>query len=113
MRSCRSDRTLDRALKRIARADRPIPNVNALARHCGVHRKLLIDRFQRYLNQSPKQWLTERAMQRATTLLQDPGASLAAIAKKCGFTYETFITKFRKRFGVTPARYRQHALGSG
>jgi LacI family transcriptional regulator len=107
-----SDDTLNRALRRSARADRPIPSVTELARHCRISRSSLCRCFQRHLGQSPKAWLRERALQRANTMLLETDRPLLEIARQCGWKHDTyFINAFQERFGITPGRYRK--LGRG
>ena len=81
-----TDRIVNRALRRIAREDRVIPSVTALARHCRVHRNVLLAHFRKELDQTPEEWLRERAMQRAVRLLVGTDQPAAKIAKQCGIT---------------------------
>jgi len=107
------DRVVRRALQRVAREDRPLPSVTALARHCRVQRQVLWSHFLHALKQSPKTWLMERAMQRASRLLAETDLPLDKIAGRCGIAHKThLVRRFKSRFGITPGRYRSACGGA-
>lgn len=70
--------------------------------------------FKRTTGLTPHQYVVERRIERAKTLLHDPAMSdtgIAAIATACGFTDQSHLGRhFRKLVGVTPATYRK-AIG--
>ena len=108
-----TDPVVDRAFKRIAREDRPIPSVADLAKHCRVHRQVLLLHFRKELGQPPKTYIKERAMRRASRLLAETELPMAQIAKQCGYTHRTKLTRaFKERFGVAPVEYRRRVRGA-
>lgn len=69
----------------------------------GFHRD-----FKRQFTQTPKQWLVEKRMQRAETLLKSSHLSITDIAYSIGYSNTShFIKTFKSTFGVTP---KQHKL---
>ena len=107
-----TDPIVNRALKRIAREDRSIPSVTALARYCRVRRQLLFEHFKRELRKSPEAWIKERAMQRAAQLLAETDLPMQRIAVKCGIAQRTNLSKrFKERFGMSPSSYRKQIKG--
>ena len=68
--------------------------------------------FSRYTGQSPIQYLNNRRMEAACTLLKDTDYSISSISSSVGFSSQSyFALAFRKKYGITPVRYRQ--LNSG
>ena len=64
--------------------------------------------FARYTGQSPIQYLNQRRLQAACTLLEDTDHSISSIAESVGFSSQSYFTQaFRKKYGTTPIRYRQ------
>ncbi len=65
--------------------------------------------FAKYTGQSPIQYLNQRRMEAACTLLVDTDHSISAIASSVGFSSQSYFTQtFRKNFGMTPIKYRQN-----
>ena len=68
--------------------------------------------FSRYTGQSPIQYLNNRRMEAACTLLTDTDYSISSISSSVGFSSQSYFAQaFRKKYGITPVRYRQ--LNSG
>ena len=70
--------------------------------------------FSKYTGQSPIQYLNQRRMEAACTLLKDTDHSISSISSTVGFSSQSYFTQaFRKKYGMTPIKYRQqHADGS-
>mgnify|MGYP002802782239 FL=1 len=70
--------------------------------------------FAKYTGQSPIQYLNQRRMEAACTLLKDTDHSISSISSAVGFSSQSYFTQaFRKKYGMTPIKYRQqHADGS-
>lgn len=63
--------------------------------------------FTRYIGQSPMQYLTERRLEIACSLLENTDLSIASIASECGFSSQSYFTQiFRKKKSETPLEYR-------
>lgn len=90
------DRLSDRSLQ-----------VGDIARHCGVSRRLLENRFLQAVGRTLLQELTGMRMERARTLLRDTSDSVTEIAAASGFGDPNYFTKaFRHRHGGSPLKYR-------
>jgi len=90
-------------------ADRSV-QVNDIAAHCGVSRRLLETRFLQAVGRTLLQELTEMRMERARTLLRDTSDTVNAIAAESGFSDPNYFTKaFRRRHGLSPLKYRADA----
>ena len=75
----------------------------------GISRHALNDLFNDYANgQSFPGYINSIRLQEALFLLKnDPGMSITAIAEAVGFTPANLREQFKRRFGMTPAEYRQ------
>ncbi|MFA5161002.1 MAG: AraC family transcriptional regulator [Elusimicrobiales bacterium] len=63
--------------------------------------------FSRHSGQSPYQYLVSMRLAAAEKLLVETGEPVTAIAHDCGFeNLSLFINSFRRRFGVSPSKYR-------
>ena len=70
--------------------------------------------FQAYAHTSPYAYLTDLRINAAREMLHMSDASVHEIGEQVGFgDCNTFIRLFKKRCGVTPARYRQIWRGRG
>jgi len=68
--------------------------------------------FRRETGATPHLYLLQRRLARARALLE-AGEAPAAVASATGFTDQSHLThRFRRAYGVTPARYRR-AVGQG
>lgn len=64
--------------------------------------------FAKYTGKSPIQYLNQRRMEAACTLLKDTDHSIASISASVGFSSQSYFTQaFRKKYGITPIKYRQ------
>lgn len=64
--------------------------------------------FAKYTGQSPIQYLNQRRMEAACTLLKDTDHSIASISSSVGFSSQSYFTQaFRKKYDMTPIKYRQ------
>ena len=81
--------------------------VSDLADHVAVSRGYLYQIFNETLGMSPKQYLTNFCMTRATELLTLDDEPVEVVAKKCGYPNPVaFSALFRKRMGQSPTQYR-------
>lgn len=63
--------------------------------------------FKRYFNTTFSQYLTDYKLDYSLTLLADKSKSILEISSHLGYDSTSYyITAFKKRFGVTPHRYR-------
>lgn len=101
------------ALQLIEQRPSPLPSVSELAEHCALSRNRFGELFKAALDMSPKQYIDQRRMRRAMSLLVHSDASIADIAERLGF-YDAY--HFSKRFkvltGLSPRHYRIHVRRS-
>jgi AraC-like DNA-binding protein len=75
---------------------------------CGLNADYFTRLFKAHTGMSPKAWLIEARLQRATRLLAAPEATVEKTAGLCGFDCPFHFSRtFKRRFGVPPASYRR------
>jgi len=100
-----------RRLKRIdelieARLDGPM-TVRELAAALGLSDGFFSRAFKAAIGQAPYQYIIDRRIARARSLLENNGKDLSTIAQASGFTSHAHMTAtFRNRLGVTPSQLR-------
>lgn len=81
--------------------------VSDIARQVAVSRVYLYQIFNETLGVSPKEYLTNFCITRATELLTLSGQPVEQVAESCGFKNPAAFTAiFKKRMGMTPTKYR-------
>jgi len=79
-----------------------------LAVEVGVSRSALVERFTRYLSDSPMSYLTGWRLRLAAQALTTTPKGVADIAADVGYESEAaFNRAFKRTFGMPPARYRR------
>lgn len=64
--------------------------------------------FQRYVEQSPTDFLNDYRLQMAEQLLRETDRPIGSIATDCGFSDQSYMSKvFRRRYGTSPQSYRK------
>lgn len=64
--------------------------------------------FSKFTGQSPIQYLNQRRLEAACALLENTDYSISAIAAATGFSSQSYFTQtFRRKFGITPVKYRK------
>lgn len=82
--------------------------VEELARAAGLSRSHFTRAFQSAAGESPQEYIIGRRLCRARDLLSDTDRGIAQIAVTTGFSSQAHLSStFKKRLGVTPARYRE------
>lgn len=100
-------RMLRRVLDRVD-AEGPPPDIEALARLCGLSRFHFMRSFRATMGSSPGAFIRQARMTRAKALLAaDERRPLADIALALGYSgASAFCTAFRQEVGQSPAAYR-------
>ncbi|WP_428966787.1 AraC family transcriptional regulator [Micromonospora fluostatini] len=81
--------------------------VGTLAAEAGLSRAAFARRFATLLGQPPLTYLTWWRMTTATRLLHGSDAPLRTVAARVGYGSEfAFATAFKRRYGISPGRYR-------
>jgi AraC family transcriptional regulator len=82
--------------------------LNELANEAGLSTSHFIRSFRESTGKTPYQFLLDRRVQRAQTLMRDPRISLTNIAKSSGFANQHHMARiFRSATGLTPSGYRR------
>jgi AraC-like DNA-binding protein len=80
--------------------------VASLARSAGLSRSAFAQRFTQVVGQTPLAYLTQARLEWAAELLQDPTATVAAVARRVGYaTPYGLSAAFKRHFGVPPTRF--------
>lgn len=83
-------------------------NIQELANRLHLNRSYMSELFSQDTGMSIKNYLTEKRMQRATIMLQEPYRSVKSIAASCGFDDSLYFSRaFRKYYGISPQQYRK------
>ena len=81
--------------------------MDQLARHAGVSRSTLAERFSALVGYSPLRYLTLWRMQLASRLLIETTLSVAEIGRQVGYEAEpAFSRRFKRVVGVSPSEWR-------
>jgi AraC family transcriptional regulator len=82
--------------------------LDALANEAGYSRAHFLRMFRKSTGITPHQYVIQRRIEHAETLLAANELGVAEIAVACGFSSQAHLTlAFRKHTGVTPAEYRR------
>ena len=88
-------------------------NVQNVAQHAGISRRLLEKKLKSILDRSPAEHIRQTQLDRAKQLLLETNLSIERIAEIAGFgspDHMAFI--FRNKFKITPLKYRHEAQGT-
>ena len=87
-------------------------SVGQLADQFGISQNNLSQRFKRYLNQTPTEYINRLKMEKAKSFLSNTDMPLRMIVEKLGYNNESsFIRKFKDATGMTPGEYRRQSRG--
>ena len=85
-------------------------SLDDLARRVGLSRSALHERFVRYIDQAPMQYLANWRMQLGARLLRESSRVVAQIALEVGYDSEAaFARAFKRTVGMPPAAWRRAA----
>jgi transcriptional regulator GlxA family with amidase domain len=69
---------------------------------------VLVERFARYLGESPQTYLARWRLQHAARLLETTDRTVLDVALEAGYASEaSFNRAFKRHFDLPPARYRR------
>ncbi|MEO1242519.1 MAG: AraC family transcriptional regulator [Pseudomonadota bacterium] len=86
--------------------------VEELARDAGLSRSHFSRAFQAATGEPPQEFIIGRRICRARDMLSETDHNVAEIAALTGFSSQAHLsTAFKKRLGLTPARYREAFAG--
>lgn len=102
------DPVMNRALRFIRAAMGSELQVDDVARHAGVSRRVLEMRFRKNLNRTVLGEIIRHRMEHAARLLRETDLSVEEIASNVGYAETRQLsTTFRKAMGCTPRDYRK------
>ena len=85
-------------------------SVSDMAREMAVSRTVLFARMKSVFGTSPGNYLLNRRIEYARQLLPEPGAYVADVAYRCGFSDPKYFSKcFKKLVGLTPTEFQRSA----
>lgn len=106
------DAVVARAIRHLQERPEHPWTVAELGRKVALSRSALSERFRAAAGESPMRYLARVRLTRAAQELTSGDASLAEIARRCGYESETSLSRaFRRAFGVPPGRYRRGLTG--
>ena len=72
-----------------------------------LYNKILVNKFKKYLNISPSEYLAEQKLLKAALILKTTEYKVNYISDMLSFTSaNSFTISFKNKFGVTPLKYR-------
>ena len=84
------------------------PSIKSLSKQVALNEFKLKNGFRQFFNTGIFEWLWERRMQHARHLILTTNTPIKEITATVGYPLTTsFITAFRRRFGVTPGALRR------
>ena len=84
-------------------------NLNLLSRTRFTSKFHLLRLFKKYYGQTPKQYLTDKRIEKSKELLKN-GRSVSETCFAVGFeSQSSFCTLFKKRVGLTPTAFQKRA----
>lgn len=87
---------------------KPSLSAEDVCAHLHVSRSYFFEVFKKQTGRSFVQYLTDVRMEHAVILLQDPAMKTLSVAAEVGYEEPNYFSHvFKRRFGVTPARYRR------
>lgn len=84
--------------------------VDDVARHAGISRRVMEQRFAKVLERSPADYIRDAHLERAKELLRETTLTIPDVAEASGFASPEYMSQFFKaRVGVAPISYRRSA----
>jgi AraC-like DNA-binding protein len=101
------DPVVGRCLELVHRSPAHPWTLAELAGAVGCSRSGLADRFTELIGEPPIHYLTRWRMQLGSSLLEDPSATVEAVARRVGYgSAAAFSRAFTRTVGVNPSRWR-------
>jgi len=113
-RRSKSERLVERAKAIVETQLHTALNVAELADSLSVDRTTLFHAFRRECGLPPIDYLRERRIERACSILRNDDRTLADVARICGFSSDKYLIKTFKRLkGATPREFARKTWNSG
>lgn len=101
------ERTFETAIAYIEANHHIDLSLDQVAERCGLSPPYFSKLFKRIIGVSFIEYLTAYRIDRAKTLLQTTGLSVAEVAEGVGYQPKNFIRVFKKQTGQTPGQFRE------
>ena len=102
------DEQVGRALQKLHQHPAQPWTLEELAKHVGMSRSMLAERFTHFVGVPPIQYLAQWRIQLAAVELRSNNSGLAEIAERVGYGSEAALSRAFKRWvGIAPALYRR------
>lgn len=83
-------------------------DVKNIADFCHINKNKLTLLFNKYTNMSPIKYLNEHRLYNAKNMIVNSDLSISTISEDVGFNQLShFVQQFKKRYGLTPLKYRK------
>jgi AraC-like DNA-binding protein len=83
------------------------PSIVKLAHQIGIDRMKLQQGFREVFNVTPFQYLQNYRLDLARILLEEEDLTVSNVAHRIGYSNVSYFSRaFKRRFGVTPGKYR-------
>ena len=91
-----------------AHVQQPVAN-REITRHLGMSVNAMLRHYKQELGISPQEYLRQKRIEKACSLLHDPQRSIKQIAEETGFCDRYHFSRtFKALQGLTPFQYRRH-----
>jgi AraC family transcriptional regulator len=89
------------------------PSIAAMAAECGISTSYFTRAFRVSTGMTPHQWIIQRRVSLAKSLIQESSLPLVEIALMCGFVDQSHLGRhFTRMVGATPAKWRHDRSSS-
>ena len=84
-------------------------SADSLAKEVSMSRSAFVDRFTMLVGMPPIRYLTVWRLQAAKRILRETSKTIAQLAQEVGYgSDEAFSRAFKREFGLSPSRWRDH-----
>ena len=81
--------------------------IGEVADHIGINRSYLARNFKKETGMTPREYLINYRLERAASALIGTGDAISSVAAKAGYPDQTAFSKaFKKKYGISPQKYR-------
>lgn len=88
-------------------------SIDDLASFCSMSNSTFIKLFTSTVGLPPIEYLNSRKLEHSTYFLTETDYSISEIAEMCGFQNQFYFSKmFKKKYGVSPLKYRNNNLSN-